>query len=98
MKEEGAKEGVYDSALACLSIVARLQGLPADPDQLRHRFPCAAAGFARHDLLGIARSLGLKARNYHPGLARLANARLPAIAVHRDGHYFIIARVEADKA
>ncbi|MGH8119457.1 MAG: ABC transporter transmembrane domain-containing protein, partial [Gammaproteobacteria bacterium] len=87
-----------DSGLACLVILARLQGLPADPAQLHHQFGQSGRHFTVTDILRAARSLGLKAKEIKTDRSRLARTPLPAIARHPDGHFFIIAQLREDQA
>lgn len=86
-----------DTGLLSLVLVARYFGLPADAARLKHRFAKPGELFADPELLRAARHLGLKARHAasHPG--RLAKTPLPAIARHKDGHYFVLAKIDGDK-
>jgi ATP-binding cassette, subfamily B, bacterial HlyB/CyaB len=85
-----------DSGLACLVLLARYHGLPADLDHLRHQRGNTDF-FTAQDIVLSAKSLGLKAKSVRSQWQRLAKTPLPAIALHKDGHYFILARCEADK-
>ena len=82
-----------DSGLACLVILSRLHGLPADSGQLRHQFGQSGHVFTNAEILQSAKSLGLKARQIESNWTRLLNTPLPAIAIHNDGHYFLIAKI-----
>jgi len=86
-----------DTGLSSLAIVARFHGLPADAGQLRHRFAPPGGAFGAEDLLRAARHLGLKAREVATRPGRLARTPLPAIARHKDGHYFVLAGLDGDK-
>jgi subfamily B ATP-binding cassette protein HlyB/CyaB len=83
-----------DSGLACLVLLARFHGLPADPDHLSHQRG-ADQPFSATDIVLSARSLGLKARSLKSNWGRLAKTPLPAIARHSDGHYFVLASLRA---
>ncbi len=72
-------------------------GLPADAAQLKHRFARPGELFATTELLRAARHLGLKAREITGSFERLAKTALPAIAQHKDGHYFVLAKIDGDK-
>ena len=85
-----------DSGLACLVLLARFHGLPADPDHLNHQRG-ASEPFDARDIVLSAKSLGLKSRTLTSNWKRLADTPLPAIARHTDGHYFVIARCDEDK-
>ena len=84
-----------DSGLACLVMMARLNGIAADPGQIAHRFGETSAAFGAEQILLAARSIGLKARRGLVGFERLVNTPLPAIALDREGGFFLIARVDA---
>ena len=86
-----------DSGLACLIMLSRLHGLPADAGQLRHQFGRSGEAFNDSDILRAAKSLGLKARVINSDWSRLQNTKLPAIAIHKEGHYFIIGKITEDK-
>lgn len=86
-----------DTGLLSLVLVARFFGLPADAAQLEHRFAKPGTLFAGTELLRAARHLGLKARHVVSRLDRLINTPLPAIARHKDGHYFVLAKIDGDK-
>jgi subfamily B ATP-binding cassette protein HlyB/CyaB len=85
-----------DSGLACLVLLARFHGLPADPDHLSHQRGTDQP-FNATDIVLSAKSLGLKARSIKSNWARLAKTPLPAIARHTDGHYFVLARCDEEK-
>ncbi len=82
-----------DTGLECLVLVARLHGLAAEVDRLRHEFSVAGRSLDSDTLVRAANYLGLKAKKISSNQQRLARTALPVIARHRDGHYFIIARV-----
>lgn len=87
---------VFDSGLICLVLLARFHGLPADPSSLRHQFGESGKSFSCDDILRAAKSLGLKSRRISSNTGRLSKTKLPAIAEHADGHFFIIAQVRDD--
>ncbi|MBZ0072073.1 MAG: type I secretion system permease/ATPase [Gammaproteobacteria bacterium] len=87
-----------DTGLLSLAIIARVHGLPADAEQLRHRFGPPGEAFGTGEILRAARYLGLRAREVTTTFERLAKTPLPAVARHQDGHYFVLARVDGDKA
>jgi subfamily B ATP-binding cassette protein HlyB/CyaB len=70
-----------------------MHGLPADPDRLRHQFGQSGQVFTNPEILLAAKSLGLKAREIDSDWSRLIKTRLPAIALHKEGHFFLIAKV-----
>ncbi len=85
-----------DTGLACLAMLARMHGVAVDPSQLAHEFAPVGAAVDEPALLRAARSTGLKAKAGRFSLAALAGMALPAIALGKDGSFFILARVETD--
>ena len=85
-----------DSGLACLVLIARFHGLPADPEHLTHQRGHSDP-FSPQDIVLSARGLGLKSKSISSSWQRLTKTPLPAIARHRDGHCFILARCDEEK-
>jgi subfamily B ATP-binding cassette protein HlyB/CyaB len=88
-------EGV-ESGLACLVLLLRFLGIPADAEQLRHRSGGTAYGVS--EILGCAKEFRLKARVVSRSWTQLETATLPAIAEHKDGTFSILARIAEGKA
>ncbi len=86
-----------DTGLVCLVLVARVLGLAADAEQLRHRLAVSGNRASAADILRAARHLGLKAREISSDWNRLEKTPLPALAQHRDGHWLVIARADAER-
>jgi subfamily B ATP-binding cassette protein HlyB/CyaB len=86
-----------DTGLMCLVLLARYLGLPADANHLKHLFGAPATLFGDTEILRGAKSLGLKAARLSSSWERLEATPLPAIAVSRDGHYVVLARVEGEQ-
>lgn len=86
-----------DTGLNTLVLLARLHGVAAEPKQLAHEFGNSDRVFASNDILRAARHLGLKAREVTSRWDKLAKTPLPAIGKHRDGHYFIVAKVDQER-
>jgi len=82
-----------DTGLLCLVLVARYLGLPADADQLRHRFGTPGTPFRDTEIFRGATFLGLKVGRLSSSLKRLDATPMPAIALRKDGHYVVLARV-----
>jgi len=76
-------------------MLLRYQGVPADPDQIRHQFGTTPIGVA--EMLRCARQFGLKARAFVTQWHRLANTPLPGIAVLRDGTFLLLGKASDDK-
>src|SRR5215470_13854131 len=96
MSYAGNSEAAADPGLSVLVIMLRLQGIGADPVQLRHRLGHRAVGVP--EMLRCAKELGLKARSYKTRWTRLASTPLPGIAVLRDGDFIVLGKVGEDKA
>lgn len=85
---------ISNSGLICLVLLARFHGLPAEPSSLQHQFGESGKSFSIDDILRASKSLGLKSRRISSNIDRLHKTRLPVIAEHTDGHFFIIAQVK----
>ena len=81
-----------DTGLESLLTMAALHGVAAEAATLLHQF---GACVDTQVILLAARSLGFKAGLVRQDVARLDKAPLPAIARHRDGRFFIVARYHA---
>jgi subfamily B ATP-binding cassette protein HlyB/CyaB len=82
-----------DSGLQCLLLMALLHGLAADEADLRHEF--GSRSFTTATLLRAAKRVGFKAKLTVVEPARLDRAALPAVAIDKDGGYFVLAKFEA---
>lgn len=78
-------------------MLARFHAVAVDPDQLEHEFNTEGKPFSSVDILLAAKKLALIAKRVTPARNRLLTTPLPAIALDRDGGFFILARCEADK-
>ncbi|MBI2994319.1 MAG: type I secretion system permease/ATPase [Gammaproteobacteria bacterium] len=96
METAAATEGI-DTGLACLAILARLHGLPADPGRIRHEFGSPGAPLSSTDLIRAARALGFKAREIRCAPDRLDRMPLPAIAPLKEGGFHIVAGVNGEE-
>lgn len=90
--------GVEDPGLAALVTIARFHNIAADAAQLKHAAATGTGRFRSEDLVLSARSLGLKARIVPLRVEKLANTPLPALALDREGHHFILAKTDATTA
>src|ERR1051325_9072530 len=88
-----------DSGLSSLAVLARLQGKPAQPEQLQHELGLTGAASA-DDLLRAAKRLDLKAKKGSLDVKRLdaGTAPLPCIVERRAGGFAVLARFEKGKA
>src|SRR5262252_3791651 len=96
MSYAGNSEAAADPGLSVLVIMLRLQGIGADPVQLRHRLGHRVVGVP--EMLRCAKELGLKARAYKTNWKRLTSTRMPGIAVLRDGDFIVLGKVGEDRA
>lgn len=76
----------------------RLLGVPVDPEQIRHNHAARSQRLDALDMLRAAKAAGLKARMVSTTWERLAATPLPAVAKRRDGRFFIIAKVDDERA
>ena len=88
-----APDAATDTGLVCLVMMARFHAIAADADQLAHEFRPAGAAFSTVELLLAAKHLQLTARCVRATFKRLATTPVPAIALNRDGRFFILAGV-----
>ncbi|MBF0310357.1 MAG: type I secretion system permease/ATPase [Magnetococcales bacterium] len=86
-----------DTGLACLLTAMRLAGLPADGQQLRHRFAPPGGILGEVELLRCAKACQFKVRKVSTTWERLAKTPLPAMGRHRRGNWFLILGYQNDK-
>ncbi|MFM0666007.1 cysteine peptidase family C39 domain-containing protein, partial [Paraburkholderia sediminicola] len=84
-----------DPGLAALVLIARLHGVAADPEQLRHAAAMKTERFEERDLILSARSLGLKARAVTVSETRLTKTPLPALLIDGSGQHCVLAACDA---
>ncbi len=82
-----------DTGLMSLVVMARVHGVPVDPAQIAHQFSDGKNPLQINDLLRAAKLLGLKARLIDSAWDRLKKTALPAVALHRSGKFFVIAKI-----
>ncbi|BEV16800.1 hypothetical protein HBDW_35880 [Herbaspirillum sp. DW155] len=85
-----------DSGLLCLLMMARLHDIAADPHQLQHEF--GPEPFSLQTMLLAAKKLGLSARCVRQNPDRLDRVPLPAIAMDRDGKFFLIGKIDRSQS
>ena len=96
MAADPGKLAGADQGLAALVMLLRLNGIGADPEQIRHRFAGATIGIP--EMLRCAKELGLKARARRTNWSRLAHTPLPAIAARRDGGFLLLGKASEKQA
>lgn len=93
-----AQAEAADDALRALVLAARVLGVPAELDALRHAHACPGGRVGPAELLRAARALGLRARQVRSDWAALAHTPLPALARLAGGRYAVLARADAERA
>ncbi|TPM07081.1 type I secretion system permease/ATPase [Mesorhizobium sp. B2-3-11] len=96
MVRQAEDTGSRDPGLAALVMLLRFHGVPADPEQIRHRFATSSIGIT--EMLRCARELGLKVRARRTNWDRLARTPLPAIVSLSEGGFLLVGKVSDDKA
>jgi len=86
------QEEITDSGLLSLMMMASFHGVAVDAAQLLHEH--GRDTFTTQTILFAAKSLGLTAKCVQQAPDRLASAPLPSVAIDRDGHYFIVAKID----
>lgn len=86
-----------DTGLLCLVAISRFHQLAVEPAQIEHQYGKKGCPLGDMDLSRAAKALGLHCQMLQCKADEIDNAILPAIAKHRDGSYFILARVDAGK-
>lgn len=86
-----------DTGLSCLVMIAKFNGIAADPEQIRHAFAIGSDGMNTIDILRAAKELGFKAKAVNVKYEKLQKLRLPAIVEIKDERYVILAKVENEQ-
>ena len=89
------KPGALDPGLFVLVSLLRMNGIGADPEQIRHQ--CGVAAIGIPEMLRCAKAMGLRARERVISWERLATTPLPAIAARRDGGFLLLAKAGGEK-
>ncbi|MFM0592224.1 type I secretion system permease/ATPase [Paraburkholderia dilworthii] len=87
-----------DPGLAALVLIARLHGIAAEPDQIRHAAALNTQRFGEQDLILSARSLGLKARAITVSQTRFVTTPLPALLLDSSGRHCVLAACDVTRA
>jgi ATP-binding cassette, subfamily B, bacterial HlyB/CyaB len=88
------QRGSMDQGLFCLLTIARAHGIAADEAQLRHEF--GDKPFTKEMILLAAKRLGMTARLVTQDPERLARSPLPAIAIDKEGNFFMTMKFGYD--
>ncbi|WP_173497199.1 type I secretion system permease/ATPase [Shewanella sp. ISTPL2] len=92
----------FNSAIQCLTLIARFHQLPVEPSALLREFQYDESNedkslLANINLIRAAKSIGFKAKFIIDTAEKLTAHTLPAIARHVDGHFFIIVKIANDE-
>ena len=85
-----------DTGLECLVLLAKINGVAADSQQIRHAFAIGAEGAKTLDILRAAKELGFKAKAVTVSYERIAKLRLPAIAEFAENRFVVLAKTQED--
>ena len=96
MEDKQQTQTPLDTGLICLINLAKLHGLPADPDHLSHTHADPGKHFTEKEIILAGRDLGLKVRGHNSHWQKLQETALPAMGQHDDGHWFLIAGVDEE--
>ncbi|MEN9657601.1 MAG: hypothetical protein RL571_1066 [Pseudomonadota bacterium] len=94
--ESSAEVPAFDSALACLIMLARFHQVAIEPEQIKHQFAGASGLLSESDVLRAAKQSELKAKAVDTHFDRLDRTPLPAMAQRLDGSWVILAKVDAN--
>lgn len=86
-------QGVADSGLYCISVIARLNGIACDPGKIRHEMAMSGQEtLSETEVLQSLKRLGFKAKAYALAEVDFAQLPLPAIIEDNEGHFVILAK------
>ncbi|MBU3627082.1 type I secretion system permease/ATPase [Polynucleobacter sp. JS-Safj-400b-B2] len=87
-------EAKIDSGLWAILSMAALHGISADASKITHDF---GAKLTNQQILLAARDLGMTAKLIKQDVSRMNKAPLPAVAISKEGEYFIVAKLIEEK-
>jgi subfamily B ATP-binding cassette protein HlyB/CyaB len=94
---QNAEPDCQDGGLECLLALARLHGLRADADALRHAQGNSHECLSVNDILLAGKSVGLRLRSIRTRWKKLPRLPLPAIARRADGRFVLLAAARDDE-
>lgn len=86
-----------DSGLISLVLLARFHGIPVEPEQIQHEFGLPGKVFSADDIMLAAKKYKLQVKKVSTTRERLDRTPLPAIAISKSGHFFVLAQADNDK-
>lgn len=96
-EKEIAKEQKLDTGLHCLVLIAKLNGISLDLEQIRHNYAISFQGISQTEIIRVSREISLKAKCAEVKYERLKKLQLPAMIQLKDGSYLILAKADKDK-
>ena len=85
---------IIDSGLWSILSMAALHGIPVDASKITHDF---GDKLTTEQILLAARELGMSAKLVKQDVSRLNKAPLPALAISKEGEFFIVAKLIDEK-
>jgi subfamily B ATP-binding cassette protein HlyB/CyaB len=82
-----------DTGLAAFVTVARIHGVPADPEQIKHSLALGGDLITELNILRVAKDLKFKAKAAQVDIKSLYKLPLPVIAENINGKFFVIAQI-----
>lgn len=95
--EMPSSKPIQDGGLICLVTVARMNGIPADYNQLKRAFSPSEKPIDTLTLVRAAKQIDLKAKETITTLNKLTKLPLPAIAILNNGTYIVLAKADQEK-
>ena len=89
--------GSPDTGLACLVLVSRVLGIPAEENSLRQEFVIDKTALDTSGICKAAKKLKLKSRIVKPAMDKINHLSLPSIAVCQNDSYVVILRCDGAK-
>jgi len=86
-----------DTGLCCLVMIAKMQGIPAEFEQLRRAYVVDAQGMDTMTMLRASKEIGLKARALIMEKNRFFLLPFPLVALLQNGNYVVVMKCEQEK-
>ncbi len=86
-----------DTGLTSIVMLARLQGVSADPQQLQHQFVESGEQFNEALMLRAAKFLGLRAKAFDSDWEKLKKSAMPAIAEFVNDRFVVVGRMVGEE-
>lgn len=85
-----------DSGLECLSQIAGLNDIALNTENILHQYCVTGKKLDHRQLRLAAEAVGFKSRLLQSNWQKLQKTPLPAIGIHDDGHFFVVAAINED--